>query len=100
MTKHTKGPWSISERNAPDGYVSIDGDGHKALALVVWQIDGDKCLGVNSPACEANAHLIKAAPVLLEALEYMLAVCPVVDENGYKARNKACAAIATAKGEL
>jgi len=41
MTKHTKGPWAISEMNAPAGYVSINGDGHEALALVVWQMDED-----------------------------------------------------------
>lgn len=101
MTKHTKGPWRISTLNCPEeGYVSIDGVGHTALALVVWQMDDDKHLGINSPTCEANAHLIKASPKLLEALEYVLAVCPAVDEIGEEARIEASAAIAEAKGEL
>lgn len=101
MTKHTKGPWSISELNAPAGYVSIDGDGHKALALVVWQIDGDKCLGVNSPACEANARLIKSAPKLLAALERCvesMRACGYSESNA--ALIQAGEAIAEAKGKL
>lgn len=68
--KHTKGPWSISTRNCPEeGYVSIDGVDHTALALVVWQMDEDRHLGINSTTCEANAELIAAAPDLLEALK-------------------------------
>ena len=90
MTEHTPGPWKKC------GLDWVGSDGSKVV------VSDGPAFGSRSrfPNAEANAHLIKAAPVLLEALEYMLAVCPVVDENGYKARNKACAAIATAKGEL
>jgi hypothetical protein len=47
---------------------------------------------------EANAHLIAAAPDLLEALEEMYAMCNISPEDAPH-RVKARAAIAKAKGD-
>ena len=63
-TKHTPGPWYISE--VENGYAFISANEHVRLARVVWQIEDDEVCGECSPSCEANAHLIAAAPELLE----------------------------------
>lgn len=55
--------------------------------------------GTPSPECEANAHLIAAAPELLEALEDLMeAVKDHYEAGGYEWK-QARAAIAKAKGE-
>lgn len=78
--KHTPGPWRKSERlNGPWWHISsghtVDGkpckDGRQAIACV----HGSGKRGVSSASkayaemFEANAHLIAAAPALLEACE-------------------------------
>jgi hypothetical protein len=52
-----------------------------------------------SPMCEANAHLIAAAPELLEALENLLKVYEGEGGTQHHAGDIARAAIAKAKGE-
>ena len=102
MSKHTPGPWEIKYHPDPC-YRYISGPQHIALAQVVWCMEDED----RSPECEANAHLIAAAPELLEALE------KIVELNGpgriYKLNELgmlvstmlsiARAAIAKAKGE-
>lgn len=67
MSKHTPGPWEI-KRHFDPGYKFISAQKHTALAQVVWCIEDED----RSPECEANAHLIAAAPELLDALCYLL----------------------------
>jgi hypothetical protein len=67
MSKHTPGPWEI-EGHYHFGYKWISGPEHSQLAQVVWCMEYED----RSPSCEANAHLIAAAPDLLEALEIAL----------------------------
>ena len=67
MSKHTPGPWEI-KRHFDPGYKFISAPKHSGLAQVVWCMEDED----RSPACEANAHLIAAAPDLLEALEELV----------------------------
>lgn len=91
--KHTPGPWEIT-RSFDPGYKNISAPKHTALAQVVWCMEDEE----RSPMCEANAHLIAAAPELLEALEALVA-----DESKEyiptRLWDAARAAIAKAKGE-
>ena len=81
---HTPGPWSISTDGEATGVIY-------ALRGFEWD---DIC--VITPRCEAaaNAHLIAAAPEMLEALEYAivqvpeLASVPGIDAAIRKARGE------------
>ena len=106
--KHTPGPWVIEYLDwAQKGYVFISAEDHGALAQVVWLMEDDELMGRNSPENEANAHLIAAAPELLEALQSFAKVmdesCDYPDTSGElqrlcEAANEARAAIAKATG--
>jgi len=89
MSKHTPGPWEI-KRHPDSCYKYISAPEHLALAQVVWCVEEED----RSPACEANAYLIAAAPDLLEALEIALDCAG----DAWWAE-KAESAIAKAKGE-
>lgn len=94
MSKHTPGPWEIEE-HYHFGYRWISGPEHSQLAQVVWCMEyEDRSLG-----CEANAHLIAAAPELLEALENLLKVHEGEGGTQHHAGDMARTAIAKAKGE-
>jgi len=98
MSEHTPGPWEIHPQ-FDSCYRDISAPNHIALARVVWRFEEED----RSPSCEANAHLIAAAPDLLEALECY--VEKVADLNRYgvmietSLRKKAEAAIAKARGD-
>jgi len=98
MTKHTPGPWrcevekweevwSVREDVANYGFVAVlKGGGH-------W---------VDKVQLEANAHLIAAAPELLEALERTHEVLLAASHNVYESSQlylDATAALAKARGE-
>ena len=101
MTKaqHTPGPWKLGKR-LPEGSISIDADDHQMLATCVWVMSDAEFLGETSPECEANAHLIAAAPELLAALEELLATAEFKGVNVWDidAVTKSRAAISKAKG--
>ena len=96
--KHTAGPWVLGESSGGRHFRAVNAREHSELATVVWVMEDDDAEGAPSPGCEANAHLICAAPDLLEVLEDLIAAtqhldpCPATVE-------KARAAIAKAKGE-
>jgi len=105
MSKHTPGPWEVSRLppKTPDdcttGYerewVYISGQDHIGLATAVWRLDGER-----SETCEANAHLIAAAPELLEALVDFIKLFGADDDPMLiELLNKAREVIAKAKGE-
>lgn len=94
MSKHTPGPWEIEE-HYHFSYRWVSGPKHSQLAQVVWCMEGDD----RSPECEANAHLIAAAPELLEALENLLKVHEGEGGTQHHAGDMARAVIAKAKGE-
>ena len=68
VPKHTSGPWKLGEivnYNYGSKAISIDEEDHEELASVVYGLEDED----SSPQQEANAHLIAAAPDMLEALE-------------------------------
>ena len=67
-TKHTPGPWEVTD-NTADGYGQlVVGSMHGAVAICYTAEPGDP--GMPSE-CEANARLIAAAPELLAQLVKM-----------------------------
>lgn len=104
MTAHTPGPWR-AELNAPTaampGHIICTDDDVRHPVASLWVGGGTK----GKPTQVANAHLIAAAPELLEALEVAVLLmeedgrcdCPEV-ENGPCALCFARAAIGKATG--
>lgn len=98
MNKHTPGPWFLGESERGRHFRAVDAKEHGALASVVWLMEDDDIDGVSSPRCEANAHLIAAAPDLLDALEEVVQWLELGDHEG-KMYDKCKSAIARARGE-
>ena len=92
MSNHTPGPREI-KRHFDPGFKFISAQKHTALAQVVWRMEDED----RSPDCEANAHLIAAAPELLKALEKVFTV--MNDDMPVGLRKVCYEAIAKAKGE-
>ena len=92
MSNHTPGPWEIKLHFDP-GYKFISTQKHTALAQVVWCMEDED----RSPECEANAHLIAAAPELLGALQKVFE--DMNDDMPVGLRKVCYEAIAKAKGE-
>lgn len=90
---YTPGPWQAIEFSSPRGSY-----------YVVNENNGDLIFGAGRSICEANAHLIAAAPELLDALrDTVQALKGYVEDDGgpewvYKALDEAKAAIAKAEG--
>ena len=91
MSKHNSGPWKITH-TALNSYRVSDSTGW-GVAIVLKDVN-DK----------ANAHLIAAAPQMLEALEAAYEhICPdgdPLDAREFEVCGKIEAAIAAAKGEV
>jgi hypothetical protein len=103
MSKHTDGPWKVRVMKA-DCFV----EGNEVVGVIVTgeyrrEIMGDE----NYPKKLADAHLVSAAPDLLEALEGMAMVFSMWEVLPKEARTAAMqkamqyadAAIDKAKGE-
>jgi hypothetical protein len=86
MSKHTPGPWRRMGTNV--------GDEVGQIATLSF----DSLVRMKEPERIANARLIAAAPELLEALKYMINVCPPINQVGEEATMRACIAIAKAEG--
>ena len=88
MNKHTPGPWAIYV-NAPSDVVirKMSKDGYELCAIA------------RVSSGYANAHLIAAAPELLEALQKIAGNTYDEWTNGAEAARIARAAIAKATGE-
>lgn len=102
--KGTPGPWVLGD-GWIDKHVSIDADEHGAIALVLSDMEYDyTCSPIIRTAKQielaANAHLIAAAPELLEALRDLLIRTSEINEFGDDYTfAKAQAAISKALGE-
>jgi hypothetical protein len=89
---YTPGPWKAHRRSTPVGFAEYE---------IHWSEDGECVAGVVHG--EDNAHLMAAAPDLLEALKnaYQLlnAFIGPDDELGQSVLNSADLAIAKAEGK-
>jgi len=95
MSNHTKGQWVASE-GFPSDVWHVDMPG-RAFSVSVSRHEDDWEMPVEE--VQANAHLIAAAPDLLDALQSLLAAFDPYDFNNLMlAKTKAWAAIAKAKG--
>jgi hypothetical protein len=73
--KHTPGPWLLTPRQKPNGYdLSGRNSQHFITDITHYKHDGicNHIIDEMNEEQEANAHLIAAAPELLEALELMV----------------------------
>lgn len=98
ITKHTPGRWWVSGEDNDEVHCSIfvqDMDCNMHIALVK-----PPCVGDTIPAeqLKANAHLIAAAPELLEALTRLVGYIGYGSENPTEKLDAARAAIAKAIG--
>ena len=95
MSKHTLGPWEASEGYPSDiWHVDMPSRGY---SVVVSRAEEDWDMVVEE--VQANAHLIAAAPELLDALETLLLSTERDDMNfRVRAMEAAREAIAKAKG--
>ncbi len=88
---HTPGPWQFKELSLGEGFEISGTEYSNNYAL---------CSAVGKSWEEADAHLIAAAPELLEALQSIMS--SKVESNPelwHRAKLAACAAIAKATGE-
>ena len=93
MSKHTQGPWKYIGNYRPDG----DGFGwFVEIAPERWA----SVEGLTFSEAEANAHLIAAAPELLEALKWLTAeIKDCAQPSDWESWEACQAAIAKAEGE-
>ena len=66
-TKFTPGPWKVCVGNAGSIFGDLNNDEHNGDNPYIGEVAG---IGVDKdiPECTANAHLIAAAPDMLQAL--------------------------------
>lgn len=89
---HTPGPW-VMRHEAESGHYEVRDDFNQIVAHVFY-VTNVPCL-----QGEADARLIAAAPVLLEALDFMVNVSRSTPGFSAMAREQAERAISLAKGE-
>lgn len=81
MANYTKGPWHVTDGYYP-GFIEVVGASFK-ISIVTRATD----ISINQAmAREADAHLISAAPDLLEALQGLLSVAGIHGEYADKAQ--------------
>jgi len=84
MFKGTPGPWRLEddafEKDWPgclNGHIGVNAPSHTLIAQVVWRMSDGDTHRKDYPELQANAHLIAAAPELLEAASMALSVMEV-----------------------
>lgn len=94
-TKHTPGPWK------PENGYSVWATDKDGMEKRVAYMDRNH-MDLKGGEPEANAHLIAAAPDMLEALEVMTSLCRIkygnLDKDVYNEILKAESALNKAKG--
>jgi hypothetical protein len=101
MSKHTQGPWKYRLNNSAVAFRVTDVR-ERLVTSISWNSVSDEHFPPRDEA-EANAHLIAAAPELLEALETLVRNKRLIMTEENFAKNPglqaAVAAIAKATGE-
>ena len=99
MGKYTPGPWTVDESHI-DGAINA---GKRHVALANFYNCHDEEVRVTRDQQKANAHLIAAAPEMLEALKKAVDALELADDSGTPGLRKiiaeADAAIRKAEGE-
>jgi hypothetical protein len=101
QTKHTPGPWEIGSINKKDKNLYWSAVFTPKNTGKFHTPRAGEALGVDREECEANAHLIAAAPDLLEALRLLLEASDGLNGESEwldERLNAARAAIAKAEG--
>ena len=80
--KHTPGPWSAGEARKHEWFVSSEGEGIDLARMLHNGKPHPKGTRGMNQAMAANAHLIAAAPELLEALQNARNVIGLAVVNG------------------
>jgi len=94
-TKHTPGPWGMGQTGESSDF-EINA-GNKQVAVVR---DGRHVLDMKSnEESTANARLIAAAPELLAALNRMMRVTPMANDQQIEAIQQAMTALAKVEGK-
>jgi hypothetical protein len=110
MTKqHSPGPWHVEPLQWDRGASIAICNKHQGVLAIIEPLNeaDDEATAVRDECDYANASLMAAAPLLLEALDYLLAQTVDMDlkygitpsEGEEDARMKALDAIAQARGE-
>lgn len=105
MNKFTAGPWKVVADERYDRFAEADRIVGYDIKSADGEIVGSEGISGDSEINLANAHLIAAAPDLLEALEYVADIdVSGADDSVIRfilaaAQHKARAAIARARGE-
>jgi hypothetical protein len=69
MSKHTPGPWKISDELTDDCHIVIDLGPNDGCVLIERQMPGHDSQDM------PNANLIAAAPEMLEELKFLVETC-------------------------
>jgi hypothetical protein len=95
---HTSGPWDIVQDAPlnPRARFNIGSRGPGGTTTYVCTIKTEKHLALDGNE-EANAHLIAAAPEMLEALRAMVARGPFMDQRATAEGLANCEALAKAR---
>ena len=97
MAEHTPGPWKVEGSKKYPEHHSVSSDEWSGLAIVFTSGSW-----VDDPEGLANAHLIAAAPDMLEALEDIITQFRILKNVGHDTRiadDLISKAIHKAKGE-
>ena len=99
MSAHTPGPWEVVyfafDGDSKEWFVSSEDRNPVAKMRCIYRMDGS----IDYQSMMANAHLIAAAPKLLEALKGLVAWADDLHrQDPVEDLRKARAAIAKAKG--
>ena len=97
MSKHTPGPWTAPEASGLiTGYIWA----HEPYGGIVAQVEDGGQVPYDQEQRKANAHLIAAAPELLEALKSLVEDCsPEVASKPGSWLRQAFLAIRKAEGD-
>ena len=82
MTQHTLGPWRLHKYPVVNGGSGFQITSKELHGITIANLSPGTTSDRIESICEANAHLIAAAPELLDSLLYVDSAAPVDDSNG------------------